>query len=256
MIRCRIRATTLVLFCVSAASALEDVRFVDTTVLAGLNLVTEFGSLDKKYIIEYTGTGAGFSDYDGDGDLDIYLVNGQPLERAEGDEPPRNRLYRNDGRARFTDVTALAGVGDTGWGAGCVFGDIDNDGDPDLFVTNYGPNVLYLNNGDGTFTDISAEAGLDDARWGESAGLGDLDGDGFLDLYVTNHAVFKKEAPPHVSLLLERHPNRVRPPRASTGGRHPLSQPWRRHVRRPLLFGRRRGAARLWLRRRHGLLER
>jgi len=196
MIRCGIRATTLVLSCVSAASALEDIRFVDMTVLAGLDLVTEFGSLDKKYIIEYTGTGAGFSDYDGDGDLDIYLVNGQPLERAEGDQPPRNRLYRNDGRARFTDVTALAGVGDTGWGAGCVFGDIDNDGDPDLFVTNYGPNVLFLNNGDGTFTDISAEAGLDDARWGESAGFGDLDGDGFLDLYVTNHAVFQKEAPP------------------------------------------------------------
>jgi len=196
MSRCCIRVTILVLTCAAPSWAGVKVRFVDMASAAGLDLVTVFGGLDKKYIIEYTGTGAGFSDYDGDGDLDVYLVNGQPLESSDGDSLPRNRLYRNDGKARFTDVTALAGVGDAGWGAGCLFGDIDNDGDPDLLVTNYGPNVLFLNNGDGTFTDKSVAAGLDDPRWAESAGLGDLDADGFLDLYVTNHAVFRKEAPP------------------------------------------------------------
>ena len=183
----------LVLLAVTSASF---PRFVDRAEEAGVDLVVTFGTEEKNYIIERTGSGAGLADYDGDGDLDLYLVNGSRLELTDGETPPKNRLYRNDRGARFTDVTDAAGVGDTGWGAGCLFGDVDNDGDPDLFITNFGPNVLYRNNGDGTFTDVSAAAGVDDARWGSGAAFGDLDGDGRLDLFVANHAVFRKEERP------------------------------------------------------------
>ena len=155
-----------------------------------------FGSEEKNYIIERTGTGAGLSDYDGDGDLDVYLVNGSLLDLPPGEAPPSDRLYRNDGSAHFTDVTREAGLLEAEWGAGCLFADFDNDGDPDLFVSNFGPNVLYRNNGDGTFTDVSREAGIRDPRWGESAAAGDFDSDGFLDLVVANHAVFDRHAPP------------------------------------------------------------
>ena len=171
-------------------------RFVDRALERGLDLVVTFGSEEKNYIIERTGTGAGLSDYDGDGDLDVYLVNGSRLDLPPGEPAPRDRLYRNDGGARFEDVTELAGLGDPEWGAGCLFADFDGDGDPDLFVSNFGPDVLYRNNGDGTFTDVSESAGTRDPRWGESASAGDLDGDGFLDLVVANHAVFDRAAPP------------------------------------------------------------
>ena len=96
-------------------------------------------------------------------------------------------LYRNNGDGTFTDVTAEAGVGDRGYGMGCVFGDYDNDGNLDLYVTNYEQNVLYRNNGDGTFTDVTAEAGVGDTRWGTGAAFGDYDNDGDLDLYVPNY---------------------------------------------------------------------
>ncbi len=171
-------------------------RFVDRALERGLDLVVTFGSEEKNYIIERTGSGAGFSDYDGDGDLDVYLVNGSLLDLPEGVPPPSDRLYRNDGEARFTDVTDEAGLREGEWGAGCLFADFDNDGDPDLFVSNFGPDVLYRNNGDGTFIDISREAGVHDPRWGSGAAAGDFDSDGFLDLVVANHAVFDRHAPP------------------------------------------------------------
>ncbi|MGH9334074.1 MAG: CRTAC1 family protein, partial [Vicinamibacteria bacterium] len=126
----------------------------------------------------------------------VYLVNGSLLDLPEGEPPPRDRLYRNDGGERFTDVTELAGLGDPEWGGGCLFADFDNDGDPDLFISNFGPDALYRNNGDGTFTDVSAAASTHDPRWGESASAGDFDADGFLDLVVANHAVFDRDAPP------------------------------------------------------------
>ncbi len=171
-------------------------RFVDRALERGLDLVVTFGSEEKNYIIERTGTGAGLSDYDGDGDLDVYLVNGSLLDLREGAEKPSDRLYRNDGSARFTDVTDAAGLRESEWGAGCLFADFDNDGDPDLFVSNFGPDAFYRNDGDGTFTDVSREAGLQDPRWGSGAAAGDFDADGFLELVVANHAVFDRNAPP------------------------------------------------------------
>jgi hypothetical protein len=171
-------------------------RFVDRALERGLDLVVTFGSEEKNYIIERTGTGAGLADYDGDGDLDVYLVNGSLLDLPQGKPPPSDRLYRNDGTARFTDVTAESGLVEVEWGAGCLFADFDNDGDPDLLVTNFGPDALYRNNGDGTFTDVSRDAGVADPRWSEGAAAGDFDSDGFLDLVVANHAVFDRNAPP------------------------------------------------------------
>ena len=171
-------------------------RFVDRALERGLDLVVTFGSEEKTYIIERTGTGVGLSDYDGDGDLDVYLVNGSHLDLPRDQSPPSDRLYQNDGAARFTDVTREAGLLEAEWGAGCLFADFDNDGDPDLFVSNFGPNVLYRNNGDGTFSDVSREAGVQDRRWGSGAAAGDFDADGFLDLVVVNHAVFDRHTPP------------------------------------------------------------
>ena len=132
------------------------------------------------------GAGAAWLDYDRDGNLDLYLVNGSTHDRGPGEGEP-NQLYRGDGRGGFEDVTTRAGVGDRGWGYGVAIGDIDNDGDSDLYVTNYGPNVLYSNNGDGTFTDVTARAGVGDQTWGASAAFFDMEKDGDLDLYVGNY---------------------------------------------------------------------
>lgn len=132
--------------------------------------------------------GAGWIDYDNDGDWDLYLVNGDS-RRSEEKRVVTNRLYRNNGNRTFTDVTEEAGVGHPGEGMGVAVGDYDNDGWDDLFVTNFGPNVLYRNNGDGTFTDVTRRALPDKGgnRWSTSAAWGDLDLDGDLDLYVANY---------------------------------------------------------------------
>ena len=137
---------------------------------------------------EDVGSGAAFVDYNSDGHIDLYVVNNPgPLHAEITEASPGNTLYRNNGDGTFTDVTEEAGVGDRGYGMGCVFGDYDNDGDLDLYVTNYAENVLYRNNGDGTFTDVTEEAGVGDARWGTGAAFGDYDNDGDLDLYVPNY---------------------------------------------------------------------
>ncbi|PYS93760.1 MAG: hypothetical protein DMF50_13155, partial [Acidobacteria bacterium] len=131
-------------------------------------------------------------DYDGDGRQDIYFVQSGGLPGFTPKEPPRSALYRNLGGGRFEDVTAAAGVAGPPdrYGFGCVAGDLDGDGDRDLYVTYYGPNVLYRNNGDGSFTDVTARAGVGDPRWSTSAALADMDGDGDLDLYVANYVDF------------------------------------------------------------------
>ena len=179
------------LLCISvpifAQSSNPPVIFKDVTQTAGVNFVHSAG-VRSSVLPEDVGSGAAFADYNNDGHIDLYVVNNPgPLHAKVTDASPGNVLYRNNGDGTFTDVTEKAGVGDRGYGMGCVFGDYDNDGDLDLYVTNYGQNVLYRNNGDGTFTDVAEKAGVGDTQWGTGAVFGDYDNDGDLDLYVPNY---------------------------------------------------------------------
>jgi hypothetical protein len=165
------------------------VRFDDVAARAGLTMPTIFGGRNEnKYILETTGCGAAFFDYDNDGWQDIFLVNGRTLEGTES-PAPTNRLLRNNRDGTFTDVTEKAGLVRAGWGQGVCVGDYDNDGFDDLFITSWGHNVLYHNNGDGTFTDVTKEAGLfsEQVRWGSGCAFLDYNRDGFLDLFVANY---------------------------------------------------------------------
>jgi hypothetical protein len=168
----------------------------DITRKAGITFVHGIGDYKLSNIVESSGAGAAFFDYDGDGDLDIYLVNGtylKEINHARGRKLAgklKNTLYRNNGNGTFTDVTDRAGVGDRGYGMGCLSADYDNDGDADLFVTNYGPNVLYRNNGNGTFTDVTSKAGVAGKHFSTGCTFLDYDGDGYLDLYVGNYLLY------------------------------------------------------------------
>lgn len=170
----------------------SGLRLADVTSISGIDFRHDDGGSGKKYIVEAIAGGMATFDYDGDGWIDIYFLNGAPLPPREPDATITNVLYRNEGGFRFRDVTAEAGVGDTGYGLGVTAGDFDNDGDQDLYVNNFGPNVLYRNNGDGTFTDISNQAGV---SCGECTGAGacflDADGDGDLELYAANYVDFQ-----------------------------------------------------------------
>ena len=175
------------------------VSFVNIAKESGLNVKTFFGGEHKnKYLLETTGCGIAFYDYDNDGWLDIFVVNGSRLEGFPKGEEPISHLFKNNRDGTFTDVTAKAGVGRSGWGQGVCVGDYDNDGFDDLFVTYYGNNVLYHNNGDGTFTDVSQKAGVagKGTRWGTGCAFVDYDRDGHLDLFVANYiALDLKTAP-------------------------------------------------------------
>jgi hypothetical protein len=188
------RLTALALLLAAAPSDDRDLpRFRDVARERGFTRPNSFGSRAKKLITETTGSGAAFFDYDSDGAVDLYVVNGQTLEEAaSGAGGAPDQLFRNLGNGEFVEVTEAAGVGDRGWGGGAAAADYDNDGDIDLLVTNYREDALYRNNGDGTFTEVAAEAGVQDRRWGASAAFGDIDGDGFLDLYVTNYIAFEE----------------------------------------------------------------
>jgi hypothetical protein len=181
------------------ASQRDLPAFTDVTREAGITFVHSVGDDDMDNIIESNAAGCAFLDYDGDGDLDIYLINGAYVEGFSGVRGRRNRgkltnvLYRNDGDGTFTDVTARTGVGDTGMGMGVSVADYDNDGDQDLFITNYGPNVFYRNNGDGTFTDITRQAGVESDLSGIGSTFLDYDRDGHLDLYVGNYVEYDPE---------------------------------------------------------------
>jgi len=190
----RLIAMSILLPLLAAAAVAEDLpTFSDVTEKAGICARHSFGDFDLSNIVEGTGSGAMFFDYDGDGWLDIYLPNGcwhKDVSDNRGRSlrgKLRNTLYRNNGDGTFTDVTERAGVGDQGFGHGCSAADFDGDGDLDLYVCNYGPNVFYRNNGDGTFTDISKTSGLADPRWSLAAPWFDYDGDGDLDVYVANY---------------------------------------------------------------------
>ncbi len=147
---------------------------------------------------EIMGAGLGFADVDDDGFLDLYCVQGGELG-ADLEAQPGDRLYHNRTDGTFEDVTRAAGLGDRGYGMGCAFGDCDEDGDVDLFVTNLGPDVLYQNQGDGTFADVSARAGVADPRWGTSAAFFDHENDGDLDLFVVNYVNWSEEREIHCS---------------------------------------------------------
>ena len=177
------------------SSQASEKRFTDITTELGIEFRHENGESGEKYFIEPIGSGVALFDYDNDDDLDIYFVNGSDLPGSVSSTLPTNRLYRNDDDT-FTDITAAASVGDTGYGLGCCVGDYNNDGFTDLYITNYGANVLYRNNGDGTFTDVAEHAGVNSNQFSSGCAFVDIDVDGDLDLYVVNYVQFDPETNP------------------------------------------------------------
>ena len=175
------------------------VIFEDVTKAAGLsNWTHTMGATDKKLIIDTNGSGVGLIDYDNDGWLDIYLVNGSTFAALDGKEPPPHAaLFHNNHDGTFTDVAQKAGVTNDRWGFGIAVADYDNDGWPDIFVTNFGKNRLYRNNHDGTFTDMAERAGITLGNWSAGAAWGDYDGDGRLDLFVAGYVHFDRDDLPY-----------------------------------------------------------
>jgi hypothetical protein len=174
-------------------SAAELPVFTDVTRKAGIGFKHSYGDLELDNIVESTGSGACMFDYDNDGFLDIYLVNGAWTDGVSDNRARhlrgklRNRLYRNTGDGSFTDVTSETGTGDNTFGTGCSAADYDNDGDVDLYVLNYSANVLYQNDGKGRFTDATKHSGLEVPRWSAHAVWFDVNNDGWLDVYVANY---------------------------------------------------------------------
>jgi len=171
-----------------------DISLEDIAVEAGLKFKHESGDpVNKKFLLESTGSGVAIFDYDGDGLEDIFLVNGTRWASLETQSKPTSRLYRNLG-----DVTEKAGLAHTGWGQGVCVGDYDNDGHEDMLVTYYGHNVLYHNDGNGHFTDVTALAGLptQGTRWGTGCSFFDYDRDGKLDIAVANYVDFDPKTSP------------------------------------------------------------
>jgi enediyne biosynthesis protein E4 len=163
-------------------------HFTDVSEGSGLNFTHVNGDpFDKDYIPEAKGGGIGAFDFDNDGLMDIYVAQGSTVEKFRKGDNLHGALFRNRGDGTFEDVTQKAGLTHRGWGMGVAFGDFDNDGFTDIYLTYIGPNKLYRNNGDGTFTDVTDRAGVGDPRWSTSAAFGDYDGDGLLDLYVSNY---------------------------------------------------------------------
>ena len=202
----RIIATVLAIFLIAPFSVTgqkKPVLFKEVAEQVGLNFKHYNGMTGKFYLPEITGSGGALFDFDNDGDLDCFLVQGNTLEPNtppgttlfpwRGPESPRGRLFRNDltnGKLSFTDVTQQSGIVATGYGMGVAVGDINNDGLPDLYLSNLGSNQMYLNKGGGKFTDVTKESGTDDPRWSTSASFFDYDRDGWLDLMVVNYAEF------------------------------------------------------------------
>ncbi len=195
---------------VSARAAECPIVLHDVTAQTGITFRHTDGSGGQRYIVETVASGLATFDYDGDGWIDIYFLNGRPLRGSPPDPNARNALYRNLGGWRFADVTAEAGVGDAGYGLGVCLGDYDNDGWPDIYVNNFGPNVLYRNRGDGTFSDVTALAGVGRGhKVGAGACFLDMDADGDLDLYAANYVHFTYEN--HVARTVDGFPQYAGP---------------------------------------------
>ena len=168
-------------------TAAELPTFIDVARSAGVTLMNVNGTAARKTtLLEGVGNGAGFLDYDNDGDEDLLIVTGATWQTYASGGGPMVALYRNDAGS-FVDVTRQAGLERRGWGMGVCVADYDNDGDRDFYVTAYGPNALYRNNGNGAFQEVSESAGVQDARWGTGCAFGDYDRDGYADLYVANY---------------------------------------------------------------------
>ena len=169
--------------------------FVDVAKESGLSAFRDTcGAPAKDYLVETVGSGVALFDYNHDGLLDIFLVNGSSFELLDNPRLPRtsSRLFRNNGDGTYTDVTEPSGLINQGWGMGVAVADFDNDGHPDVFITNFGANALFRNNGNGTFTNVTREAGLEGGNWSTGCAWGDYDGDGRLDLYVARYVDFDR----------------------------------------------------------------
>ena len=182
---------SLAVWAAAAGGAAGQIVLTDVTSRSGITFQHTDGSSGRYYIVETVSAGLALFDYDNDGLIDIYFLNGAPLKGTEAKTVPRNALYRNLGEWRFADVSTSSGLDDAGYGLGVAVGDYDNDGDQDVYLNNYGPNVLYRNNGDGTFSDVTEAAGVGNGgQVGAGACFLDMDGDGDLDLYVSNYLEF------------------------------------------------------------------
>lgn len=174
----------------------QEVLFEEPAGRLGVDFVHVTGRAGRYLMPESNPPGVALFDYDGDGDLDLFLVNSGELDdrgQSVADEAVANHLYRQGEDGRFEDVSIASGLADTGYGMGVAVGDINNDGFPDLYLTNLGADRLFLNNRDGTFTDITAAAGIDNASWSTSVAMFDFDRDGWLDLYVTNYVDYRAD---------------------------------------------------------------
>jgi hypothetical protein len=196
-----------VTFCGISSQPICPIQLRDVTQQTGINFVHTDGSSGNRYIVETVASGLALFDYDNDGDADIYFLNGAPLRGTKMQGPaPRNSLWRNDGNWKFTDVTASSGLGDEGYGLGVAAADYDNDGDQDVYISNFGPNKLYRNNGNGTFSDVTEKAGVADGNTKVGAGVAflDVDNDGDLDLFAARYVNFTYEN--HRSVRFNGHP--------------------------------------------------
>src|SRR5262249_52757311 len=195
----RVILASFVVFLAMFAQYPQAVRYTDVAAEAGLKDIFYCGGEGKKnYIIETLGTGLAFIDFDNDGFLDLFVVNGSRLEGFPKGLEPTNHLYRNTRNGSFKDVTREAGLLRSGWGQGVCAGDFDNDGFIDLFVTYWGQDILYRNTGRGSFEDVTAAAGLAGGgiRWGTGCAFVDYNRDGKLDLFVANYVQFDQENTP------------------------------------------------------------
>ena len=165
----------------------ETAWFSEEATARGVDFVHYSGYDGRPMMPEMVGGGAALADFDGDADLDLYLVQSGRVDRTLPDELSRNRLYKNRGDGHFDEVAGAAGAGDRGYGMGVAAGDYDNDGDVDLYVTNLGANVLLQNDGSGTFKDVTRDSGVGDPRWSTAATFLDLDLDDDLDMFVVNY---------------------------------------------------------------------